>query len=238
MDFRKLFLLFIIYSMAGWAIEVVNCKIINKRWINRGFLIGSYCPIYGCGGILMTLLISNNNDIVSTFLKAMAICSLVEYITSYLMEKLFKTRWWDYSEKKYNVNGRICLQTMAMFGLGGIIIVKIAAPILIWELNSLPNIWLNILFCIVFILFMSDLIVSYNIINSFKKVPTTLRKDSTEEITKKVKETLTEKNYLYKRLLNSFPDFQSLYKGYDRRITKQIKKIKKEKEKLKKMMKK
>ena len=235
MDIRIIFMLFIMYSMTGWAIEVVNCYIFQRKWINRGFLIGPYCPIYGCGSVLMTLLIPQTNDYVGTFLKAMAICSILEYITSYLMEKLFKTRWWDYTKNKFNLNGRICMQTMALFGLGGVVIVELASPIFIMELNMIPSVALTILSIVLFILFVTDLIISYNIINSFKKLPITLKKDSTEDITNMVKKTLKEKNYLYKRLIISFPDFQSLTRKYDKKINKQIKKVQKEKEKLKKM---
>lgn len=235
MSIRVLFLLFIMYSIIGWAIEVFDCYIFQKKWINRGFLIGPYCPIYGCGSVLMTLLIPQTNDYIGTFLKAMAICSILEYITSYLMEKLFKTRWWDYSNNKFNINGRICLQTMALFGLGGVIIVELTSPIFIMELNWLSETVLTVLFIITLVLFMTDLIVSYNIINSFKKLPITLKKDSTEDITKMVRKTLKEKNYLYRRLIISFPDFQSISRKYDKKINKQLNKVKKEKEKLKKL---
>lgn len=238
MDFRVLFLLFIMYSIVGWAIEVINCYILNRKWTNRGFLIGPYCPIYGCGSILMTLLVSDETDIISTFLKCMAICSILEYMTSYIMEKMFKTRWWDYTKNKFNINGRICLQTMILFGLAGIIIIKVASPAFIFDINLLSNLALNIIFGICFVLFFTDLIVSYNIVSSFKKIPRTIRKDSTEEMTKLVRKTLKEKNYLYRRMLNSFPDFQSIVKKYDKRLERQKKKLQKDKEKLKKMIKK
>ena len=237
MSFKMLFLLFIMYSILGWAIEVMDTYILNKKWVNRGFLIGPYCPIYGCGGVLMSLLVSNDHDIVSTFLKCMAICSILEYSTSYIMEKMFHTRWWDYSKEIFNINGRICLETMILFGIGGIAVIHLGTPAFIFDLNLLPPLVFNIIFYISFILFFTDLIVSYNIIRGFKKVTTNIKKDSTEEITSMVKNTLREKNYFYKRLLVSFPNFQSIVKKYDKKLEKQKKKIKKDKEKLKKMMK-
>ena len=236
MGFKMLFLLFIMYAILGWAIEVMDCYILNKKWVNRGFLIGPYCPIYGCGAVLMSLLVSNEHDVISTFLKCMAICSILEYLTSYIMEKLFHTRWWDYTNDKFNINGRICLETMTLFGLGGIAVIHLGTPAFIYDLNLLPKLWFNILFYLSFILFFTDLIVSYRVISGFKKVTTDIRKDSTEEMTQMVRKTLKEKNYFYKRLLVSFPDFQSIVKKYDKRIDKQKKKLKKDKEKLKKMM--
>ena len=97
----------------------VICKFIEqKKFINRGFLIGPICPIYGYGILAIILLIGKNaTDILSVFLKAILVCSVLEYLTSYFMEKLFKARWWDYSKRRFNLNGRICLETMLPFGI-------------------------------------------------------------------------------------------------------------------------
>ena len=83
----------------GWLMEV-GCKLFQlKKFVNRGFLIGPICPIYGYGVLTIVLLIGNNtSDILSVFLKAILVCSILEYFTSYFMEKLFKDRWWDYSK--------------------------------------------------------------------------------------------------------------------------------------------
>lgn len=95
------FLLFIIYSMIGWTIEVLLQFIEKKRLINRGFLIGPYCPIYGFGAVVMTLILDKYQDnLIILFGMSMLICTVLEYLTSYIMEKLFKARWWDYSQKK------------------------------------------------------------------------------------------------------------------------------------------
>jgi uncharacterized membrane protein len=240
-DIRVLFLLFIIYAMAGWAIEVFNCYIYQKKWVNRGFLIGPYCPIYGFGSVFITLLVPQTNDIVSTFLKSMAICSILEYLTSYMMEKLFKTRWWDYTKNKFNINGRICLETMIMFGLGGVVIVELSSPNFLFVLERIPNLALNIITGVVFVLFMIDVFVSYKIINSVKDIPRLIRKDSSEDMTSLVKQTLREKNYFYKRLVSSFPNFKSIVKKYDKKFEKNRKKLEtkiiKEEKKLEKLKK-
>ena len=122
----KYFLYFIIYSFIGWLMEVI-CKLFEyKRFINRGFLIGPICPIYGFGVLFIILLIGNDrNDILSVFLKAILICSVLEYLTSYFMEKLFKARWWDYSDKKFNIAGRICLENALSFGIGALAVIYI-----------------------------------------------------------------------------------------------------------------
>lgn len=236
-DLRILFLVFIIYSIVGWIIEVINFLLLERKFINRGFLIGPYCPIYGVGSVFITLLISPTNDFVSTLLKAMVICSILEYTTSYLMEKIFKTRWWDYSKNKFNINGRICLETMVLFGIGGVIVVEYASPFILNLLNSLNSLALNIIVAAIAVIFITDVIVSYNIINNFKKVPKTIRKDSTEEITKLVKQVLKNKNYFSKRLVNSFPNFKTIVKKYDKKLEKRKLKLKEKIEKNKKKLK-
>lgn len=205
-DLRIWFMIFITYSFIGWIVEIVSVGILQKKIINRGFLIGPYCPIYGVGAVIMTLLIDvNQNDLFGIFVKSMVICAVLEYTTSYLMEKLFKTRWWDYSDKKFNINGRICLETMVPFGIGGSIIVYIISPLMVGIYTWMPNILLTILSISLAVIFISDIIVSLNIINSVKNTFNNARKDSTEEITKKVKKALLN-NYLSTRLIKAFPN--------------------------------
>ena len=151
------------------------------------------------------------------------------------MEKLFKTRWWDYSRKKFNINGRVCLETAIYFGIGGVAIIKFANPIVYFMMNNVSSVMLNIILIIVSIIFIIDVTVSYNIISHFKKASSSIRKDSTEEVTKLVRQTLKQKSLLDKRLVNSFPDFEIIVKKYDKKIEKQKNKIKKEQEKLKKL---
>ena len=128
----RCFLYFLIYSFIGWLMEVIGKFFEYKRFINRGFLIGPICPIYGYGVLAIIFLIGDNkSDILTVFLKSIFICSILEYFTSYFMEKLFKARWWDYSRRKYNINGRICLETMIPFGLLGTLVVYAIHPIIV-----------------------------------------------------------------------------------------------------------
>lgn len=132
------FILFIIYAMIGWCIEIINGLIQTKKFVNRGFLIGPYCPIYGVGGILITLLLSKYyNDPIVLFFMGIAVCGILEYLTSYIMEKIFKARWWDYSKRKFNINGRICLETIIPFGLLGCFIIYISNPLFINLINKM-----------------------------------------------------------------------------------------------------
>ena len=109
-NLQMYFLFFIIYSFLGWIIEVILCSIIEKKIVDRGFLIGPICPIYGCGAVIITLALSSyKDDWIVVFCMAVILAGALEYFTSYAMEKIFHARWWDYSNNKFNINGRICL---------------------------------------------------------------------------------------------------------------------------------
>ena len=204
------FMLFIIYSFIGWSIEVVGKLIEKHKFINRGFLVGPICPIYGWGCIAIILLLSKyKSSPIVLFLMAIIICSILEYFTSYFMEKLFHVRWWDYTRRKYNINGRICAETMIPFGLLGCLVVYIVNPIFTGLLNKIPVNTLNILAIIIFTIYVIDNVVSLSVMFGFKGTLKTVEKDGTEEIIKKVREVLLKRNFLYKRLVNAFPNITS-----------------------------
>lgn len=200
-----LFLLFIIYSFLGWCMEMVVCYIATKEWVNRGFLIGPICPIYGCGCLLMILLLEKYlKDPFVLFVMAMLLCSLLEYFTSYLMEKLFKARWWDYSHKKYNINGRICLDNILAFGILGLLMMYLINPFVVKMLGYVSLNIINIVTIVIAVIFVIDNVISLKVISSFKTVAKSIHKDSTAEITKKVREILSDKGRLYRRLVSAF----------------------------------
>ena len=202
----KHFILFMLYSFIGWSMEVMLSFIQHRKFINRGFLIGPYCPIYGYGCLFMILLLKRYlNDPFTLFIMAILICSIIEYMTSYLMEHIFHARWWDYSNKRFNINGRICLETMVPFGILGCIVMYIINPFLMRLLNDVPYIILLILGVMLFIIYIIDNIVSFRIIFNFKNTTFKISKDNTEEITKKVRETLSNKSLLNRRLVDAFP---------------------------------
>lgn len=185
------FLIFIIYAFIGWVMEVTLKLIEKHKFINRGFLIGPYCPIYGYGALIMTITLSKyQNDLFVLFIMSIFICSFLEYITSYVMEKLFKARWWDYSKYKINLNGRVCLNNSILFGLGGIVIIKLVNPILFSIINQISIQSLHYFMIFIFILYLIDNIISFNVINNFRKETFLLAGDSTELISQNVlKET-------------------------------------------------
>ena len=103
-------LCFFAYSFLGWVCECIYCSIPAKKFINRGFLEGPYCPIYGCGAMLVIYLLTPfAAKPLLLFVAGILVTSALEYITSWLMEMFFHTKWWDYSTYPFNINGRICL---------------------------------------------------------------------------------------------------------------------------------
>lgn len=203
--FKFYFSLFIIYSFIGWIMEVVWNVFTDKKLVNRGFLIGPYCPIYGVGCLLLILLLGSfKEQPVLLFFMSIIVCSILEYSTSYVMEKLFKARWWDYSEYKLNLNGRICAATMIPFGILGVLVVYYLNPFIS---GFVP--FNDILFYIILVIFILDFGVSFGIIENMKGTISIITKDSTEEITKMVKEKILGKSFLHKRLLRAFPYIMS-----------------------------
>ena len=200
-------ILFFIYSFLGWIMEVTLTLISDKKFVNRGFLLGPCCPIYGCGCILLNLLLHNyTNNILVLFILTMFTCSLLEYITSFLMEKIFKLRWWDYSQMKFNINGRICLETMTPFSILGVLAIKFATPFFITNINKLSEKTILIISIILITLFIIDVIISLTIVFKLKFVSKNIKKDSTLDIKNAIKKFIKNDIYVYERIIESFPN--------------------------------
>ena len=208
-QFLYYFMLFFIYSVCGWLIEITCCSIAAKKFTDRGFLIGPYCPIYGWASLAMIFFLEKyHNDPITLFFMAVVICSILEYFTSLIMEKLFHARWWDYRHKRFNIDGRICLENSFIFGLLGFLLIKYINPYIETSLNYIPQQPFIIMASILFILFIIDTILSFSIITKLKMTVDTIRKDATNEITEKVKNVLKSRSILSRRLIRAFPNIK------------------------------
>lgn len=207
-DLKVLFLLFIIYSVTGWIIEVIATYPDTKCFVNRGFLIGPYCPIYGNCAIAMILLLHNVTNPILLFILSIIICSAGEYVTSYVMEKLFHARWWDYTKNKFNLNGRICLTNSLAFGVLGFLLIKFVNPFVVGLITKLSPTMMNMLFYTILILFLIDNVISFKVIFKIKNMSVKyVHLDNTKEITEKVKKILSD-NVLAKRVFKAFPNIR------------------------------
>lgn len=206
--------------------EVILSCFTHKRFVNRGFLIGPYCPIYGVGVLLIINFLKNYMDnFIVLFILAMVICMILEYMTSYLMEKIFNARWWDYSDKKFNINGRICLETAIPFGILGLTIMYIINPYIESVLDMIPDMILIVIGEVIFTLFVIDFIVSFVVILKFRNMDLSKCKDDTEDISKRVMDYLKEKSSLTRRLVLAFPNLKLRIEKFRKKLEDSIDKL-------------
>ena len=201
--------LFFIYSFIGYVTEVLS--VFNTQHsvvFSRGYLIGPYLPIFGFGSIFMfSFLEPYKNDVVALFVLSVTVCCLLEYFTSLIMEKIFKLRWWDYSQKKFNVNGRVCLEYGVMFGFGGIIIVKVVHPLLLNCLLSLPSLFVIMFgFIVGIIMFIDFIIPTYTLFQLKIDFNVFVEKDSTIRIKREIMNSLQRYHFFHRRLFKAFPN--------------------------------
>lgn len=160
-NFWILFLVFMIYSFLGWITESIFCSVPEGKFINRGFLIGPFCPIYGVGAITVILLLSPLKDMpVLLYIAAAVITSLLEYFTGFLLEKIFHTTYWDYSNHRFNIRGRVCLQNTLLFGLMCLLVILYIHPVVMRLVGMIPEKFLPWIDILLIIYFITDFVLS------------------------------------------------------------------------------
>ena len=206
-NYYNLFLLFFIYSFLGYIVESISVSLMEKKVVwNRGFLVGPYIPIFGTGAMTMILTLQKyKDDVVALFIMSMVVCLTIEYLCSLVAEKIFKLRWWNYSDKLFNINGRICLQNGILFGIGGVLIVKYVNTWIENLILLLPNSLMVTLSIILTIIFVSDTILSLHTVIKFNSSFKRYSADNTQEVKKKILEEL-QRNFLLNRLVKAFPN--------------------------------
>lgn len=142
-DLAFLWLLFMIFSFCGWCCESIVCSISAKRFINRGFLNGPYCPIYGCGSLAAIELLGGIRNPIALFALGGLLTCCIEYVTSWAMERLYHASWWDYSKRPLNINGRVWIGGFVEFGSGILVVVYLAWPGFSYLLSLMPQEWLE-----------------------------------------------------------------------------------------------
>ena len=179
---------FIIYSFLGWVMESIVRSVCERKLINTGFLKGPFCPIYGIGAIIMFLFLEGfENKPILLFGIAIVLLTAWEYVVGVLLEKIFHTKYWDYSDHKFNFQGRICLTNSIYWGILGVLFVKYIHPFIQQMIAKVDKSILNYTITILFVAFLVDTITS---IIHVKNIKTTLEK--IENINKEIKEKLKE----------------------------------------------
>lgn len=157
------FSLLLFYSFAGWCGEMVYCSLGQRKLCEkRGFLNGLLCPIYGHGAlVVLWALHGGAENPILTFILGGILTSVVEYITSFAMEKLFHMRWWDYSKKRFNINGRVCLLNSTLFGLASVLLCHVIHPRAAELLGRFySHAWAVPVTITLFVLYMADIVLS------------------------------------------------------------------------------
>lgn len=124
------FMTFIIYSFVGWLWESIYCSIKAKHFVYRGFLLGPYCPVYGFGVVSVLLLVPEDvGTLLNLYFNAVVIVTIIEYITSWILEKLFNMKLWDYTNVPLNISGRVAVPVSLFWGIGCLILMKVINPV-------------------------------------------------------------------------------------------------------------
>lgn len=163
-NFYALIFYFFIYSFLGWLMESTLNTLKHKSFINRGFLLGPYCPIYGMGMCTIYLLcFSLRAYHFLVFISGMLFATLLEYVTGYFMEKLFHAKWWDYSHFRYNLHGQICLRISLVWGFLSLLFISYIHPMIMTALKYIPLPLGNVILIILCLAFIIDFIYSIHI---------------------------------------------------------------------------
>ncbi len=229
-------LIFYLCSFIGYLLEVLWCYLASKKIVNRGFLCGPVIPIYGFGAVLILFcLLRYYEDPVVVFVFGMIITSALEYFTSFLLEKIFHNKWWDYSNRKYNINGRVCLKNSFAFGILSLLIIYVITPGFYFLFSLFSFKVLTILAIIITILFVLDVIYSVIIAYNLRNRIIIVEELKNEKIAmipvifeKRLKESIEGFKAFPSRLLKAFPNLNNNIFDMMKKYREEAKKKKKE----------
>ena len=152
---------FLIYSCIGWCLEVIYAAVTTGKLVNRGFLNGPVCPIYGFGMVIVLFVLTPLVDnLLLLYIGGVILPSALELVGGWALFKLYHTRWWDYSDYPFNIGGYICLEFCLLWGVGTIVVMKAVHPIVADLVAMIPQLVGFILMCILYAIYAADVIVT------------------------------------------------------------------------------
>ena len=152
---------FLIYSCLGWCVEVVYAAATTGQLVNRGFLNGPVCPIYGFGMILVLFFLTPLEDnLLLLYLGGVILPSALELVGGWALYKLYRTRWWDYTDKPFNIGGYVCLEFSLMWGVGAMVMVKVIHPTIAALVNIIPPLVGFVLMCLLYAVYAADVVAT------------------------------------------------------------------------------
>ena len=184
----KIIMYFIIYSFFGWVMESVIKTVVQRKPINSGFLYGPFCPIYGFGAIIMFLFLNSFKDnLILLFIIGFFVLSLWEYIVGWLLEKTFHTKYWDYTNNKFNIKGRVCLMNSLFWGFLGVVFTKYIHPFIMEKIDIINTNELILYTTILSAIMIIDMIISIIKVNNIN-----INLEKLKEVTNSIKEKIDE----------------------------------------------
>ncbi len=169
-NFYELVWIFIIYAFIGWCTEVSYAAVDRGIFVNRGFLNGPYCPIYGCGVVIVVAVLTPLKDnLLILFAGSFLLTSLLEYITGFILEKVFHNKWWDYSDKPFNIKGYVCLKFSIYWGLACTFIMDVIHPIIYKGITLIPHTFGVIVLSLLMAVFAADCAITVSTILKFNR---------------------------------------------------------------------
>lgn len=207
MWFLTWIILFSIYSFLGWVCEVVYCSIPAKKFINRGFLKGPVCPVYGFGAVFVVLIMNllDINIPILIFLFGGIIASIIEFLADIVLEYVFHTRLWNYSNRKFNIKGRVCLLNSTLFAILSLLLMKLIHPTILNLVNTCSNQTIMIVAYILIAIFTVDISLT---VSEVINLNITLKNMN---ILNQLKKEFNKKEFKFnklKRLINAFPELE------------------------------
>ncbi len=169
-NFYELVWVFIVYAFLGWCTEVSYAALDTGKFVNRGFLNGPYCPIYGCGVVIVVAALTPlQENLAILFVGSFVLTSVLEYITGFLLEKIFHNKWWDYSNFPFNIKGYVCLKFSILWGLACTFIMKVLHPMIYGFIVWIPRTLGIVILVILMSGFAVDLCVTVSTILKFNR---------------------------------------------------------------------
>ena len=152
---------FLIYSCIGWCLEVVYAAVTTGQLVNRGFLNGPVCPIYGFGMIIVLFALTPlQHSILLLYIGGVILPSALELVGGWALYKLYRTRWWDYSDYPFNIGGYICLEFCLLWGVGTLVVMRIVHPVIANLVAMIPPLVGLILMCVLYAVYAADVVVT------------------------------------------------------------------------------
>ena len=205
----QLLWIFFVYSFIGWCGEAAMAAVHRRKFVNRGFVSGPICPVYGAGAAAVAVFLPELKDqLFFLFLGGMIVTTFVEYLTGRILELIFHRKWWDYSDQRFNLDGYVCLKNSVVWGICSVLMICFFDPLLCRLLVLIPRLAGDILLWILGVLLVIDAVGSGVAVLGLKKKQSRITQ-ITEELhkTSKVLENaLTTR--IQKRMVKAFPNIE------------------------------